>query len=307
MAAMLNFQQHSPRFIVHLALFFSVLIITGCENSVQIPIPATEYDEKIVIGGILTAGDTLKNIQITRTLRVNEPYLATSSNSGLPDAEVTLNVEGKSYKMLIQPAFVVVEYGGKKNDGRTFFSVPGLIVQSGKRYTITVRWKDKTAQASTVVPFAPAPDSVTMYADAQRYNLIAEATIITRNHEVYFLGQKHQGQRNRESFNLAGYYGHPQRQSSGNHRLLLRSTLAMFDRYNAGLRWLYEEFVSFQSFYLLYAYDEPMWDYYQSQQATSRTSDIALIPSGENLHWNVTGDGIGLFVGAAVTILPVQK
>jgi hypothetical protein len=112
----------SNRFNI-LLLFSSITcFLNSCEETVSnIELP---YEEKLVIRGILTAGDTINNIAVTRTLPPLEE--ATYENSLVSDAvlEISEDFEGetKIYKLNFLSTY---KYG-----------LNNLIAKEGANYTL---------------------------------------------------------------------------------------------------------------------------------------------------------------------------
>ncbi|MBD1208259.1 MAG: DUF4249 family protein [Ignavibacteria bacterium] len=132
-------------------------VITSCEQVVtNITLP---HEERIVIEGLLEAGKPIDNIFITRT----QPPLeeTTPEKAYLQDAEVRIKVDNQIYTPEVRFDTLRQSYYGAPVVGNgtpppakflPIYSVPGLRVQAGKTYQITVRWQGKTAQATATIP-----------------------------------------------------------------------------------------------------------------------------------------------------------
>ncbi|RPI71382.1 MAG: hypothetical protein EHM47_10325 [Ignavibacteriales bacterium] len=55
----------------------------------------------------------------------------------------------------------------------------------------------------------------------------------------------------------------------------------------------------------IYVYDNAFYDYF-STQGSGQTPDAIFGQSGSNVKWNITGDGIGMFIGRTDTVLVRQ-
>ena len=129
--------------------------LTSCE---QIVANATlPHEEKIVIEGLLRAGQPLDSILITRV----QPPLerASTDKAYLQGAEVTIRVDGQNYTPQVRFDTVRLNNFSGPSSGipqgvLPMYGVPGVRVQAGKTYEITVRWNGKVAQAKAAVPSA---------------------------------------------------------------------------------------------------------------------------------------------------------
>jgi hypothetical protein len=111
------------------------------------------YQEQIVISAVLTVGDTVRNIHVMRSV----PPLGKIdyAQHGLPDAKVTLLLDGSPVATRRQTVLPAIGTQGLNPDKRTFFEAPGVIVRTGQRYDITVEWSGRRITASTVAPAVP--------------------------------------------------------------------------------------------------------------------------------------------------------
>lgn len=137
---------------------FLVNVLSSCTQAVtNIELP---FDEKILIEGVLVAGKPLENISITKTY----PALTTLGSIStlyLPDAEVTLRIDGQSYKPQVRLDSLRYlppgSYSGQppyRYIATPKYSFPQLTATAGKTYELTVTWKGKTAVGKATVPLA---------------------------------------------------------------------------------------------------------------------------------------------------------
>ncbi|MCU0424215.1 MAG: DUF4249 family protein [Candidatus Kapabacteria bacterium] len=153
-----SYSRHALCLIVSVVLFANML--SSCTQSVtNIELP---FDEKILIEGVLVAGKSIDNISITKTYPPLTT-LASISTLYLPDAEVTLRVDGQSYKPEVR--FDSLRYSVFQGNfssqapqeryiATPKYSFPNLTATTGKTYEITVTWRGKTAVGKATVPTA---------------------------------------------------------------------------------------------------------------------------------------------------------
>jgi Domain of unknown function (DUF4249) len=143
---------HTTNFIRKYPILLTTIVLAivgfACQQSVtNIELP---YEDKIVIEGILEAGKPIQNISISHTL----PPLGSITSEALPlrDAEILLSVDNVSYPPTVGQDSAKYVYGSTTQKLLLPVYNFGIVAQEGKTYTITVRWKGKTAQGRTTIP-----------------------------------------------------------------------------------------------------------------------------------------------------------
>lgn len=242
------------------------------------------YQEQIVLSAVLTVGDTVRNIHVMRSA----PPLGRIdyAQHGLPDAKVTLLLDGSPVATRCQTVLPAIGAQGLNPDKRTFFEAPSVIVRTGQRYDIIVEWSGKRITASTVIPAAPTVvgyqvmDVLTNSGNLWRY---LQVVVRPRNGEAYSVFA--------ESFFITPRNPNPS-PSFAEDPAAVQNPLAPADTMQV------RSLVSLGSsspqdttryFARAVAYDAPFAAYSQSLRNGSTF-----------VRWNVQGDGIGIFVGAAV-------
>jgi hypothetical protein len=293
------------------ALIFTLSIVLY--SSCTTPSPEAvdivlDYQEKIVVSGLLHSGDTIQNIWLSRTVPPLEEAL--EENTSIPDANVMLTVDNRTYTMQLQPQVKTVGVFPERIDKRSLFRVPGLIAQAGKTYTITVRWKGMSAEATTTIP--PVPPSIDSYRFAVELDgpigiqlPALYASFKPRSNECYQMvaQMKRKFLRNPyEPITFVSSLSDIARKENANTNNVISLKIASLQ---IGLN----EIEKFDSLYtgdiIFYAYDMAYFDYNRS--ITRRTNDIVFNVPTTNPKWNVQGDGIGLFVGVATSRTPLKK
>lgn len=290
-----------------LAALSAAALVSGCATT--LPGLDFEYQEKIVISGMLLAGDTVRNINVARTLPPTEKI--DYSKAGLPDAKVTLFVDGQAYPMKLQ-IFVKqtpdsTMFLPQHAEQKTLFGAPGLVVESGKRYEIAVEWNGKQAKAATFAPAPPQTDSVFAFSTTttNRWTLVSEsvgAVVRARANEAYLVI----GKIIAEETNLYDFSRYTST-NTGNSPLLTGENAVFLTLSAQPLASLVESKpVVKERVVYVFAYDKAYYDYVSTRER-SRPPTEEFFSGGANTLWNVAGDGIGIFVGAAVTRIPINK
>ena len=257
---------------ISLVLFFAIFF-TSCEQEIENP--DLLYEQKLVIEAFLFAGETPSRILVSMT---KHPLAIMSGQQFITDAEVTITVNGKSYRC--------ETVGNSAN-----YLCPELIIEAGQTYHLTVRYRDMVATATTTVPDITV-DSVYYTTDSTGDGWFSNIHI-----KVYAsLSSKN-------SFSCYGYYinyheegsytsGETMFASERKNNINRVDVLAKIENLwnNQSLEnWLN----NFRDTVLIC--DPQMYDYYWTRGNNDDNWD--LFGSGSNPHWNVRGDGIGLFIG----------
>ncbi len=293
-----------------LLIFVSIIVFcTSCTTpSSEVIDLVLDYQEKIVISGVISDSDTIQNIRLSKTFPpLQDPD---EDKTALPDAEAQIIVDNRTYLMKLQPEVTDTRFVPPRIDKRSFFTVPGLIAQAGKSYTIRVRWKGLTAEATTTIPALPPP------IDSYRFAVELDGPIGIRLPNLYADFKP----RPKECYQMVAQMKRkflrgpfePVTFVSG------RSDLARQENADANnivslkipyLNIAINEIDKFDSLYtgdiIFYAYDLAYFDYQRS--VAQRTNDIVFNIPTTNPKWNVKGDGIGLFVGVATSRTPFRR
>jgi hypothetical protein len=279
---------------VLLAIFCLALIAVGCENIV--PADDLPYVDHIVIEGYLYAGEPIDSVAITHTLPLSNEY--DKEAAALKTAVVVVSVDGRSIPL------AYARNGIFKDPNRE-------VIQSGKEYSIDVRWNGLHAWASTHIPVPPSIVS-------QAVNNIGFDTSIYRTYyggldtSITFGGVLKMGIRpvsgvafgvmndSITSVDGSTFYG------SRNYYGYDYSMLHRGDQQDSvGVISLAQDiylspFVNqYRAYVLIGAIDEAYYDFLRMYRNYDDNSVFGT--AGTNPKWNVKGDGIGLFIGMAET------
>jgi hypothetical protein len=301
-------------FVAVVALAASlVLCCSGCISEVTNP-GALPFEEKIVIRGLLIAGEPVQNIQISRTI----PILNDLSDSAFAvrDAQATIAANGREYPLTLQQGADV-----DSTRQRSLYEAKNLLVQEGQQYTITVQWNGKTATANTTVPTKPVLASATLFTVVRP--LVTTGTItpgqppqLRTIADTLFAADTRI--RSRAAYNaaynaglfLADKNGQPQSSIFIGETLLITPSTAdsSFSLVSGRLPSQYKTLLADSTivpFVRVFAYDEPYYRYVLTRDR-ARQAASPLGGAGENVLWNVEGDGIGVFIGVAVSSIVVR-
>jgi Domain of unknown function (DUF4249) len=309
------------------------IVLYSCTTAVtNVELP---HSERLVVTGFLVAGEGVKNIQVSKTLAPLDTF--SYSRVYVGDARVTLTVDGVTTQLRLrtrQPGDTLPN--GTPGALRSLYEAPETIVQSGKIYALRVEWNGKVATAQTLVPAPPVVQS-----SAMRFGL---ATIVSTNASLLTtasttlvqFGPRMPGQsttgivqvtqgtstavgiaRTGEMYRIQSvwYYDPAKRDSSGGDvdpaldlafsaRILgAGSTVLMRQNTN-----ILRISVSTRTYGLVtvQAADELYYDYIVTNSRAQAGGGSFLGSEGINPKWNVGGDGIGIFIGTAKTIVRIQ-
>ena len=283
----------TPVLKLSLSFFFFtyVLFFSACKPLA----PELPYEEKIVIRGLLEAGQPLADVQISRTIPALEEF--SYEKIFVSDAKASITVDGRSYGMELQPrtsTSATVPY-------RSLYQVPSLRVEAGKTYTLEVRWKNLVASAETRIPLVAELDSVGVVASivSNRLGSIiisdtvfeSSAIIRARANEMYRVGTTLNEVASGRLVSARGFG-----EASLIPSVQIVSLTSNTWRYTTATLQILSNRI--QSRVLVEAYDGAFYAYYQTR---SRSGQVGLFsPGGPNISWNVKGDGIGEFAGMSV-------
>lgn len=116
------------------------------------------HEEKIVVYASLVAGESVRNIQITRTI----PPLDTFNveRSRIENAQGSITVDGVKYPLRLQERIIPRNRLDSLNFDQanqpSLYEAVGLTAQAGKTYSLEITWENKRASATTRIPESPS-------------------------------------------------------------------------------------------------------------------------------------------------------
>jgi Domain of unknown function (DUF4249) len=260
------------KYIIYLAPLF---LFYSCEQpSEEENIP---YIPKLVIRGILVQGKPVTDIYIGRTMPVSVKIDPTFSD--LSDAAAVIVHNDQFYPLSY------THNGLYKNDT--------LKIIKGEKYSLLASWQNLSANAETTVPIPGNIPPFTMQVQASNNGQVhfLESRIIPHSDEVYaatWVLLYLNGSVSDESQVFAGVSG---MDASG---IAICTTSDIPSNYINQLNTKLSARV--------YIYDHPFLDFYKTQNL-NQVSDVIFGQTGSQVKWNIHGDGIGMFIGRADTLL----
>jgi hypothetical protein len=294
--------------------FFSIsmFFLGGCEQTVNIA--ELPFEEKIMVEGILKA-DSMIEIVFSKTVPVLDTqnlYTIDTVNNRITSLQGTISIDGISYPL------IHINNGRYRIFDAQQQSIKGKI---GSMYMLNASWNDKIIYAQTQIPIAHKPDILSIKIDTNRSSVYGYQDYI-------------------KVFISLSY--HPEDKEAIVHTI---NTISPFDKsfYNEIDTLNYKEFnypqyfppyyftkkeiPHISAFYVwLYApssisiadalsmysdskiitkhYDKAMKEYIDTQYYGNNLGGI-FGGGGTGIHWNIKGQGLGLFIGYSDNILPL--
>lgn len=245
------------------------LLSVACEEIVDDP-GALPYHEKLVIRGVLEEGRSLDSISVTRTLPPLERY--------------------SDEKAIVRNALVLVRHNGQTDTltdhGNSRYFKPGIAIHSGDIFELTVEWNGKRATAVTTIPQIPVVLSAErILPDTYEYSSgYLEATITPRSTEAYTATSLYRYPPPNQNIIMSTNYPYQVKRPTGDEPVL---TIRSYSYWGD---------ISGDEYIIVHAYDAPFYDYYTT---FGQNSEELFGVSGQQVQWNVHGDGIGMFIGRA--------
>ncbi len=267
------------KLILSIIGIIAVLIAQGCDTYVQ---PGDlPYEKKLVISALLQAGKPVNQILIGKTLPPDQNYIV--SQAAVTNANAFISVESDTYPLIFDGNY---QLNGMAT-GFAIYRAQGLIPEPGKTYSITVEAEGLRATSSTTVPPTADIDSLTVWPSYQ-YGAAQ-----------YWL---HYWIKQQPGVTYAiGYSFSPsvvQDIVDPPTNVMKSAVGSVIDHWISVGGWRPD--LSDSLAVVIFSYDDQFYDYYLSYQNYAGPSSIFGQSNGR-LHWNVHGDGIGLFIGATVT------
>ena len=296
-------------YIFSISMFF----LGGCEQTVNIA--ELPFEEKIMVEGILKA-DSIIEIVFSKTVPVLDTqnlYTIDTVNNRITSLQGTISIDGISYSL------IHINNGRYRIFDAQLQSIKGKI---GSMYMLNASWNDKIIYAQTQIPIAHKPDILSISIDTNRSSVYGY-----QNYIKVFISLSY----------------HPEDKEAIVHTINTISPFDKSFFYNEIDTVNYKEFnypqyfppyyltkkeiPHISSFYIwLYApssitisealsmyadskiitkhYDKAMKEYIDTQYFGDNLGGI-FGGGGTGIHWNIKGQGLGLFIGYSDNILPL--
>lgn len=264
------------KLFLYIVIFSAAAVFFSCEQPVeeeQIP-----YVPKLVVRAFLKEGTGIKNVYIGRTLPVSVQY--SSAFADLTDAGAVIINNNIVYPL--------------KHYGNGLYKNDTLRIVRGEKYYLLANWQDLAASAETVVPRMGTVSSIQLKTEPSAdKSMFLQTDIIPYSDEVYactwalfFLNGTISAEA--DSFGTVAY-----KKVNG----LLSTKSSHIPSY----------YISNSSIYgvRLFIYDHEYADFYNTQ-GSNRVSDAIFGQTGSKIKWNIKGDGIGIFIGEADSLIKLK-
>lgn len=285
------------------------MALSSCITTLTEPL-SLSYSEKLVIRGVLQAGKPICGIAITKSL----PALSDLSDSAtaILDAVGTLSVNGRDYPLRLQQGSVSGATTNSLSLYAAYSADTVLVAASGSTYTLTVQWHGKTAQAQTSVPPVPvllsgrlirqelvSLTSATYIPGTQPVTTTQRDTLLAAEVDVQTLPRIAY----RTALDIRDVQGNALTQGYEGGLVFTANDETVSRTIVSGLlpsqTRIFAHTMSVAYTATVYAFDKAYYDYQLTRSRGQQASNLFGGTSGENVVWNVKGDGIGLFIGVA--------
>ena len=296
-------------YIFSISMFF----LGGCEQTVTVG--ELPFEEKIMVEGILKA-DSIIEIVFSKTVPVLDTqnlYTIDTVNNRITSLQGTISIDGISYSL------IHINNGRYRIFDAQQQSIKGKI---GSMYMLNASWNDKIIYAQTQIPIAHKPDILSISIDTNRSSVYGyqdyikvfislsyhpedkEAIVHTINtispfDKSFFYNEIDTV--NYKEFNYPQYFPP------------YYFTKKEIPHISSFYIWLYApSSITISEALSMYAdskiitkhYDKAMKEYIDTQYFGDNLGGI-FGGGGTGIHWNIKGQGLGLFIGYSDNILPL--
>jgi hypothetical protein len=260
---------------IYIFYLLPLFLVYSCEQpSEEADIP---YVPKLVIRGIISNGNSVKDIYVGRTMPVSVKI--ESSFTDLTDASVAI-----VWNDLIYP-LTHTKNGLYKNDT--------LQIRRGEKYTLLASWQNLSINAETTVPFPGNISSFALQTQSSDTGKVyfLQGRVFPIADEVYCAAWA--------SLNLDGTIADESKIFSTvvgkNPTGIVNCTTANIppNFINQSLRKVGAH---------VFIYDHAFLDFYNTQNL-NQVSDAIFGQTGSQIKWNIKGTGIGMFVARIDTLI----
>ncbi|MEX1140393.1 MAG: DUF4249 family protein [Bacteroidota bacterium] len=271
------------KFITNLFVAISLMAI-GCTKIVdpgEIP-----HDRRLVIRGIMEVGKPVDEIYIGRTLALHEQF--SPEKAAVEDAIASIESNGIVYPLRYRG--VVVDSLSYPRYHYGLYAADSLSVQSGRQFRLSVQWNDLNAFATASTPPVPVIDSIQIIegeVSAYSFMFIDFQTYFTAEAGIGYIADR------------GDYYGRYSDFSNGYDRIMPPTSKQERLTVSIGVE-RQGELKQDSLLIILVAMESALFEYILDGGFTSRHPDDYFVPNESLIPpWNVSGDGLGLFVARA--------
>jgi hypothetical protein len=248
----------------------AALAWAGCEET--IPLEGLPYVERPVIASQVVEGADSVHLLVTRTLPTTAAY--DPAQAQVADADVVVRSGGTEYR---------AAYAGS---GR--YSTAGVPVSAGATFELDATWQGKRVTAQTFVPARAAVGSSTLSQGSS--GLTLSSVIAPRTGETYCQSWAIRGPAGR--FVTGGSFTTALEGAPAGDSLVITETYSSLPLQPGDTL-----------FAVVHAFDNQFTAYFGSRGANRPGhDDLVFSESGGSVRWNVSGDGIGMFIGKSMEL-----
>ncbi len=261
---------------IFLTIFISIFI-QSCEKTVTgVNLP---YEEKLVIMALLEPEIDSVFISIERTLPPLSEYQYELAQ--IADAEAYIECNGEKTPLIFSPSYQNINFYTAK-----------LKVLPGNQYNLFVKWKNLSANASTIIPQLDGDSiiNINKYLDSTYidrymwenyiYNMIYDIDFFTNHNSIYRIAHYD------STSPINTYYEYTKYFVKANSNIKFKYVISL---QNANSTFKEED-----NLFQLIEYDYQYLKYYESRDEGD-LSDNPFSTSGQNIKGNIQGNGIGYF------------
>jgi len=261
--------------IIFIFYLLPLLLFYSCEQpSEEENIP---YIPKLVIRGILTEGKPVTDIYIGRTMPVSVKI--DPAFTDLSDAAAVIVHNDQFYPL------TYTHNGLYKNDT--------LQIIKGEKYSLLASWQNLSASAETTIPIPGRIPSFSMQTQSTSTGQVhfLQSQIIPHADEVYAA-----------TWVLLYLNGGVADESQEFSTVTGKDASGIAICTTADIPSNYINQLNTKLTARVYIFDHPFLDFYKTQNL-NQVSDAIFGQTGSQVKWNIIGEGIGMFIGRADTLL----
>jgi hypothetical protein len=266
---------------IFIPLLYFVLLIQGCKQETIVD-NDLQFVEKLVVRSMLTAGQPVR-VYFSKTVPISGSY--NPDDFIVKDVNASIVNEGIPYKL------TYVDSG--------YYTSPGLNASNGETYNLTADWNGTQSTSQTTVPYSTQYQNAKLIADVNgtdtSYSLQCLLTpstgavygvtwLIINADSVYRLEDTVIPELLREQ------------DKNLQDLLVLKTRTIPNDLVN---KWRSSFFIR------VHAFDAQYYNFFLTQNSNSASTNV-FNQSNVGLRWNVTGGGIGMFIGETDFIVKVN-
>lgn len=268
------------KYIKIIVAALALLSLLSCEEIVDNP--ELPYKEQLVIKAFVYADSNAKNIKITRTLHPLEEY--STEKALVSDAEAYIINNGIKYKL---------NYDKSTN----LYNNLDIKFEKGQKYEFQAFWKNLKVYGNTIIP-EQYNYNLTYNKKSGTNNAMIECEIFIEfspsENYAYDAGEIYYDSYYKKTwFSTRNTYDNSYIKNG-------KITMDMGNKYFP-LYFNDDQIKSALSTYNYYItiFDYAYYKYYLTQYNGDSSNDI-FGTSGNNIDWNISGDGVGLFIGGNI-------